>query len=204
MQTLPHSDACERNKGPILDVLQRWLGDAGGTVLEIGSGTGQHAVHFARHLPRWTWQPTEQPAALDLLAERVRREGPANLLPPAALEVMMMAWPCSPSGADVVFTANTLHIMSWPHVQSLFDGTGKALRPRGWLIVYGPFRYGGRFTTPSNEAFDAALRTRDPASGVRDFEAVSELATAQGLELLADEAMPAHNRTLVWRMRAGQ
>jgi len=196
---LPYSEACERNKGPILEVLQRWVGDLDGTVLEIGSGTGQHAVHFARNLTRLSWQPTEQAIALDLLAERVRREGPANLRPPVELDVMQSEWPCSPGGADVIFTANTLHIVSWQHVQSLFRGVGEALRQQGWLIVYGPFRYGGRFTTPSNAAFDAALRARDPASGLRDIEAVAELAAAEGLELLADVAMPANNQALAWR-----
>ena len=200
MPALPYSEACERNKGPILDVLQRWIGELDGTVLEIGSGTGQHAVHFARNLPRLSWQPTEQATGLDLLAERVRREGPANLRPPVELDVMMPVWPCSPAGADVIFTANTLHIVSWQHVQSLFRGVGAALRQQGWLIVYGPFRYGGRFTTPSNAAFDAALRARDPASGLRDIEAVMELAAAEGLEPVADVAMPANNQTLAWRL----
>ncbi len=112
---------------------------------------------------------------------------------------MMPGWPCSPGGADFVFTANTLHIVSWRHVEALFRGVGAALCEQGWLFVYGPFRYGGRFTTPSNAAFDSALRARDPASGLRDIEAVSALAAAQGLELLADVAMPAHNQALVWR-----
>jgi cyclopropane fatty-acyl-phospholipid synthase-like methyltransferase len=199
VQALPHSEACERNKGPILEVLRRWIGSEQGTLLEIGSGTGQHAVHFARHLPRWTWQPTEQGAALELLAERARREGTANLLPPFELDVMGSPWPRGPEGVDAIFTANTLHIMSWPHVQAFFRGVGAALRARGWLIVYGPFRYGGAFTTPSNEAFDAALRARDPDSGLRDVEAVIELAAAVGLQLVADEAMPANNQALVWR-----
>lgn len=199
MQVLPHSEACNRNKDPILQVLQQWLGALRVTALEIGSGTGQHAVHFATHLPLLTWQPTEQAAALAMLAERVRREGPQNLLAPIELDVVMPSWPCSPAGADVVFTANTLHIMGWPQVQSFFHGAGSVLREEGWLFVYGPFRYGGRFTTASNEAFDAALRARDPASGLRDFEAIAELASAQGLALLADVPMPANNQTLVWR-----
>lgn len=199
MQALPHSDACERNKGPILEVLRRRIGDLQGTVLEIGSGTGQHAVHFAGNLPRLRWQPTEQADALEHLAERVRREGTPNLLPPVELDVMMPTWPCSPGGADVVFTANTLHIVSWRHVEALFRGVGEALCPQGWLFVYGPFRYGGRFTTESNAAFDAALRARDPASGLRDIEAVTELATAQGLQWVADLAMPANNQALAWR-----
>jgi SAM-dependent methyltransferase len=200
LPALPCSEACERNKGPILEVLQRWVSDLDGMALEIGSGTGQHAVHFARHLPRLTWQPTEQADMLGLLAERVRREGPANLLAPVELDVMMPAWPCGPAAADVVFTANTLHIVSWQHVRSLFRGVGQALRPRGWLIVYGPFRYGGQFTTPSNAAFDAALRARDPASGLRDFEAVAALAANEGLEPFADLAMPANNQALAWRL----
>ena len=199
MPALPHSAACERNKGPILEVLQCWIDGLQGTVLEIGSGTGQHAVHFARHLPGLTWQPTEQAPALALLAERVSREGPPNLLPPIELDVMMPVWPCGRTSTAAVFTANTLHIMSWLHVQSFFCGVGEMLAERGWLFAYGPFRYGGRFTTPSNQDFDAALRARDAASGLRDFEAVTELAAAQGLTLVADVPMPANNQTLVWR-----
>ena len=199
VQPLPFSEACERNKGPILEVLRRWLGESPGLVVEIGSGTGQHAVHFARHLQQLSWQPTETPGNLAGLNARVGVEGPCNLLPPLELDVVQHDWPCVADGADAVFTANTLHIMSWPEVQALFRGVGRVLRDDGLLIVYGPFRYGGQYTSYSNASFDEALRSRDPASGIRDFEALDALAVQQGLSLVADEAMPANNQTLVWR-----
>ena len=199
VQPLPFSEACERNKGPILEVLRRWLGESSGLVVEIGSGTGQHAVHFARHLQQLSWQPTETPGNLAGLNARVGVEGPCNLLPPLELDVVQHDWPCDADGADAVFTANTLHIMSWPEVQALFRGVGRVLRDDGLLIVYGPFRYGGQYTSYSNASFDEALRSRDPASGIRDFEALDALAVQQGLSLVADEAMPANNQTLVWR-----
>ena len=199
VQPLPFSEACERNKGPILEVLRRWLGESPGLVVEIGSGTGQHAVHFARHLQQLSWQPTETPGNLAGLNARVGVEGPCNLLPPLELDVVQHDWPCVADGADAVFTANTLHIMSWPEVQALFRGVGRVLRDEGLLIVYGPFRYGGQYTSYSNASFDEALRSRDPASGIRDFEALDALAVQQGLSLVVDEAMPANNQTLVWR-----
>ena len=192
---LPFSDACERNKGPILEVLRSAF--AGCTrVVEIGSGTGQHAVHFARHLPHLQWQPTDRAEYLAGLAARVAQEGPGNLRPPFEFDV---ARPSSlPGTFDAIFSANTLHIMSWPEVQAFFAYTGRALGPSGTLAVYGPFRYGGEFTTESNAHFDRALRERDPASGIRDFEAVDALAAAQGFVLVADHSMPANNQLLVW------
>jgi len=199
VQPLPFSEACERNKGPILEVLRRWLGESPGLVVEIGSGTGQHAVHFARHLQQLSWQPTETPGNLAGLNARVGVEGPCNLLPPLELDVVQHDWPCVADGADAVFTANTLHIMSWPEVQALFRGGRRVLSEKGLLIVYGPFRYGGHYTSYRNASFDEALRSRDPASGIRDVEALDALAVQQGLSLVADEAMPANNQTLVWR-----
>ncbi len=199
VQSLPFSEACERNKGPILDVLQRWLDGQAGVVLEIGAGTGQHAVHFARHLPQLSWQPTERLEQLAALTARIEVEGSCNLLAPLELDVEQVTWPSDADSVDAVFTANTLHIASWPQVQALFRGVGRVLRDDGLLIIYGPFRYGGQFTSHSNSMFDEALRTRDPLSGIRDFEAVDALAAAQGLRLLEDCAMPANNQTLVWR-----
>jgi SAM-dependent methyltransferase len=203
VQALPFSEACERNKAPILEVLQRWLGRQAGFVLEIGAGTGQHAVHFARHLPRLSWQPTEQPENLAALAARAALEGSSNLLAPLALEVGQAVWPCESDSVDAVFTANTLHIVSWPQVKALFRGVGRVLRDDGLLVVYGPFRYGGQFTSHSNAVFDETLRVRDSAGGIRDFEAVDALAAAGGLRLVEDCAMPANNQTLVWRRARG-
>jgi SAM-dependent methyltransferase len=196
---LPFSEACERNKGPILEILRSAFA---GTerVLEIGSGSGQHAVWFAQHLPHLTWQPSDVPAALAGLRARLEAEAPDNVLAPLALDVALHPWPVA--GVDGIFAANTLHIVSWPRVEHFFRGVGEVLVPAGTLCVYGPFRYGDAFTTPSNAEFDLWLKRRDPASGVRDFEAVDELARAAGLTLLADHAMPANNQCLLWRKAA--
>ena len=193
------SEACERNKGPILAVLGGELARSH-AVLEIGSGTGQHAVHFARHLPHLAWQPSELGAELGPLAERIRLEGPPNLRPAIALDVCAHPWPVE--RVDAAFSANTLHIMPWDAVEDFFRGIGAVLEAAGVLCVYGPFRYHGAHTSASNAEFDRFLRRRDPLSGIRDFEALARLAAAAGLELSADHAMPANNRTLVWRRRS--
>lgn len=190
------SEACERNKGPILAVLTAELA-ASRCVLEIGSGTGQHAVYFAMHLPHLLWQPSELPENLPPLAQRIALEGPANLQAPQALDVRSTPWKVAP--VDAVFSANTLHIMSWGEVGDFFRGVGELLAAQGVLCVYGPFRYGGQHTSDSNAEFDAYLKARDPASGIREFEALDALAHSAGLHLAADHAMPANNRTLVWR-----
>jgi SAM-dependent methyltransferase len=195
---LPHSEACERNKSPILAVLREVF--AGATlVVEIGSGTGQHAVHFARHLPWLRWQPTDRLDQLAGLDARVRAEGPPNLALPVVLDVMQPPWPAL--AADAVFSANTLHILSWPGVEAFFAGLPSVLEPGGVLAVYGPFRAGGQFDAQSNAAFDRMLRERDPASGLRDLEAVDALAAATGLERIAHHPLPANNRLVAWRRR---
>jgi cyclopropane fatty-acyl-phospholipid synthase-like methyltransferase len=193
---LTSSEACERNKGPILEVLRAAFASTR-EVLEIGSGTGQHAVYFAQHLPRLRWQPSDTGEYLSLLRTRIAQEGGANLAAPLLLDVRTHPWPVS--GFDAVFSANTLHIMSWEAVRDFFRGVGAQLTRPGVLSVYGPFRYAGRYTSESNAAFDRFLQERDPASGIRDFEAVGELARQEGFELDDDHDMPAHNRTLVWR-----
>ena len=194
---LPFSEACERNKDPILAILREALAGCA-DVLEIGSGTGQHAVHFARHLPWLEWQPTDRGEYLGSLAARVRLEGPPNLRQPLELDVLADGpWPAGE--ADAVFSANTLHIMSWDAVEAAFRGIGALLRPGGVLAIYGPFRYGGEFTSASNAEFDAFLRARDPDSGIRDAEAVDGLARRNGLVLSDDHAMPANNQLRIWR-----
>jgi cyclopropane fatty-acyl-phospholipid synthase-like methyltransferase len=190
------SEACERNKVPILAVLRRELPERG-ALLEIGSGTGQHAVYFAAALAQLEWQPSELPLQLMPLAARIRSEGGANLRAPLALDVSVLPWPSEP--VDALFTANTLHIMGWESVVAFFRGAGHVLRAPGVLCVYGPFAYDGRHTSESNAEFDRFLKARDPASGVRDFAALDALAREQGLRLAADHAMPANNRLLVWR-----
>lgn len=194
---IPHSDACERNKGPILEVLRGAF--AGCThVLEVGSGTGQHAVRFALAMPWLVWQPTEMAEAMPGLRKRIFNEGPKNLRAPVELDVTRPPWDLR--RVDGVFTANTLHIMNWTQVQAFFAGLPAVVKPGAVLAVYGPFRYRGEYTSPSNASFDEMLRARDPASGIRDFEAVDELARAAGFALLADHRMPAHNQTLVWKL----
>ena len=194
----PYSEACARNREPILEVLQRHFAERR-RVLEIGSGTGQHAVHFAAAMPHLSWQTSERPAHLAGLQPWLEEAALANLPPPLALDV---AGPWPAARFDAVFTANTLHIMSWTHVCALFAALPDVLAPEAVLAVYGPFNYGGTFTSPSNAAFDQWLKKRSSDSGVRDFEAVDALARSAGLALIEDCAMPAHNRTLLWR-RAG-
>jgi hypothetical protein len=145
------------------------------------------------------WQPTDRAEYLPDLAARIAAEGPPNLAPPVELDVLAEPWPAV--RGDAVFSANTLHIMSWRAVEALFSGVPRLVEAGGVLAIYGPFKYGGRFTTASNAAFDAMLRERDPQSGLRDFEAVNALAEAVGLKLSADHAMPANNQLLVWKNR---
>jgi cyclopropane fatty-acyl-phospholipid synthase-like methyltransferase len=197
---LPFSAACDRNKDPILEVLRvRFAGRA--QVLEIGSGTGQHAVHFARALTHLTWHPTEQLSYLPDLNERVKLEGPHNLRTPTLLDVRQALWPVR--SVDAVFTANTLHIMSWPEVMALFRGVGGVLAPGGVLGAYGPFRYQGRYTSDSNREFDRMLQERDPDSGLRDIQEVTLLAEQYGLRLDADHDLPANNRLLMFTKEPG-
>jgi SAM-dependent methyltransferase len=193
---LPHSDACERNKEPILAVLREAF--AGCThVLEIGSGTGQHAVHFALAMNWLVWQPSETTEAMPALRKRIFAEGPSNLRAPVVLDVTQTPWDVR--RVDGVFTANTLHIMHWPQVEAFFAGLPAVAKPATVLAIYGPFRYGGEYTSDSNAEFDELLRARDTGSGIRDFEAVDALANAAGFRLAADHRMPANNRTLIWQ-----
>jgi SAM-dependent methyltransferase len=194
-QMLPMSEACERNKEPILAVLRTCFAECL-HVLEIGSGTGQHAVYFARHLTHLTWHPTEQLSFLPDLTARAQLEGPPNLRAPTVLDVRQSVWPVQ--SVDAIFTANTLHIMSWPEVMATYRGIGGVLAPGGVLGVYGPFRYAGEYTSDSNRAFDRMLQERDPRSGLRDVDALKELAASYGLELVADHDLPAFNRLLIF------
>ncbi len=193
------NDASERNQGPILGVLERWL-TAPCRILEIGSGTGQHAVYFARALPHVRWQASDRPENLPGIAEWIEEAALPNLVAPLELDVNEGRWP--QAGFDGVFSANTAHIMSWPEVERMFSRVAAALRPGGLFFLYGPFNYDGRFTSESNARFDASLRARATHMGIRDFAAVDARANATGLELVEDNAMPANNRLLVWRRRA--
>lgn len=194
----PYSEACERNRGPILDVLRVHLAQAR-SVLEIGSGTGQHAVHFAAALPHLTWQTSDLAANHPGIHAWVAEAGLPNLLPPLTLDVGAGTWSCD-TRYDAVFSANTCHIMSWEEVRAMFAGVAGVLAAGGRLCIYGPFNYGGAFTSDSNAAFDAMLRAQAPHMGLRDFEAMDALALQHGLTLERDHPMPANNRLLVWRM----
>jgi SAM-dependent methyltransferase len=193
------SDACERNRAPILAILKRVFADRR-HVLEIGSGTGQHAAYFAPELPHLAWQPSD--VAENLPSVRLWREEAQTprLLEPLELDVEQ---PFPKVPADAVFSANTAHIMSWPQVEKMFAGVASLLPPGGVFALYGPFHYGGKATSASNAEFDAWLRGRDPASGLRNLEDMCELAAHHGLVLDEDNAMPANNRLLVFRRKHG-
>jgi cyclopropane fatty-acyl-phospholipid synthase-like methyltransferase len=191
---LASSEACERNKGPILSVLEAVFADTH-KVLEIGCGTGQHAVHFASHLPHLTWQPSDRPGSIEWIRQRLEQEYSDNIEAPVEIDVLDQPWGVQ---ADGVFSANTFHIMSWPEVGAFFRGLRDVLNGSGTLCVYGPFRYHGSHTSESNDRFDQSLKARDSKMGIRDFEAVNELAGEQGLVLSDDFPMPANNRILVW------
>jgi hypothetical protein len=193
---LAFSQAAENNKEPIARILREAFADVR-NVLEIGSGTGQHAVYFGQRLPHLIWRTSDLAHNLPDIQARLTAEAPANVAPPVALDVAMQLWPVS--DIDGVFSANAVHIMSWTHVTHMFRGMGEILCDHATVCLYGPFKYNGDFTTPSNAQFDLWLKQRDPASGVRDFEAMDALAQAQGLHLMADHAMPANNQMLVWR-----
>jgi len=193
------SEAAERNKAPILAILSHALAHSR-RVLEIGSGTGQHAMHFAAHLPHLTWQPTDRGEYLEGLRARIAQAGTPNLRPPLELDVRTQPWRIEP--VDAVFTANTLHIMSWSAVEDLFRGVGAVLVAPAVLCIYGPFRYSGQYTSASNAEFDRHLHARDPQSGIRDFADVNTLSSQQGLHLLADHSMPANNQLLIWHKPA--
>ena len=192
----PFSEACEQNKHPILAVLQQYFADVQ-SVLEIGSGTGQHAVFFAAQLPHLQWltsEVTELHAGIHAWLDEAHLP---NVLPPQELDVNQPDWPVV--RVDAIFSANTVHIMDWPSVEKMFAGIGRVLQTRGVFCLYGPFNYEGNYSSESNARFDLWLKQRDPDSGIRDFEALNILAQQHGMALLADLAMPVNNRTLVWQ-----
>jgi SAM-dependent methyltransferase len=192
----PVAPAAERNRGPILEVLRTRFAERR-RVLEIGSGTGQHAVHFAAAMPWLSWQATELEANLPGVRAWLDEAALPNTPAPFALD-MNGAWPAG--RWDAAFTANTLHIAPWPAVERLFEALPTVLEPGAVLAVYGPFNIGGRFTGPGNEAFDATLRAADPVRGLRDLEAVDALARRAGFGSAELIGMPADNRCVVWRL----
>lgn len=194
----PFSQACENNQVPILTVLQQHFA-APGKILEIGSGTGQHAVFFAARLPHLQWQASDladnHPGIRAWMADYPAE----NLLPPLTLDVAVSSWDFGPF--DGVFTANTAHIMAWEEVLTMLDGVAGVLRRGGKLVIYGPFNYHGRFTSPSNARFNDWLQAQAPHRAIRDFETLCAAAAARGLQWLDDIEMPANNRCLVFERR---
>ncbi len=192
----PYSKSCEQNQAPILKVLQGTLANQQ-RVLEIASWTGQHAVYFGRALPHLTWQTSELAQNHAGILAWLKESKLPNVLPPVAIDVNDDQWPIKI--VDTVFNANTVHIISWSEVERMFAGIARILSTGGILCLYGPFNYGGKFTSESNARFDAWLKSRNRNSGVRDLEAINRLAVTYGLFLLKDVAMPSNNRTLVWQ-----
>jgi cyclopropane fatty-acyl-phospholipid synthase-like methyltransferase len=194
----PCAPACERNREPILDVLRAVFADRR-HVLEVGSGTGQHAVHFAAALAHLTWQASDRDDNLPGIRAWLAHAALSNTPEPLAFDVNG-SWPAQ--RYDAVFSANTLHIMRWPEVERLFGGLHRILAPDAVVAIYGPFNMGGRFSSESNAAFDAMLRSSSADQGIRDLEAVDALARRAGLQLAENHAMPANNCCVVWRSPA--
>ncbi|MBO9643340.1 MAG: DUF938 domain-containing protein [Pseudacidovorax sp.] len=199
MPGLITSPAAERNKGPILAELLRLL-PVRGHMLEVAAGTGQHAAHFAAALPEWTWLPTEPDAAM-LPAIAARTADLPQVLAPVALDVSE-AWPVAPASLDAVYCANMVHISPWDCTEDLMRGAGRALRPGGLLVLYGPYVVEGEPLAPSNAAFDADLRRRNPAWGLRTLAEVTAKAAEAGLDAMERVDMPANNLLLVFVRRA--
>lgn len=195
MEPLPFSQACENNKSYILEVLQQAFADRQ-AVLEIASGTGQHASHFAANMSWLQWQPTELSENLPLLTPRCAAYTGQNLASPVVLDVCSLPWPVAVP--DALFTANSLHIMAFSAVEALFNMLGRNAGSDVVLAVYGPFNYHGQYTSDSNARFDQWLAQQYPDGAIRDFEAVDRLASAAGFALQGDHEMPANNRLLVW------
>ena len=192
----PFSQACENNQQAIFAVLERVFAKAQ-HVLEIGSGTGQHAAYFAPRLPHLIWQTSDQAEYHPGINAWLDASSAENLRRPLLLNADMPQWPITT--VDAVFSANTCHIMSWASVVTMFQQLTNVLSAGGTLAIYGPFNYDGQFTSPSNANFDQWLKQRGAHQGIRDFEAVDKLAREAGMTLLEDNAMPANNRLLVWR-----
>lgn len=191
----PYSTSCDENRDPIFSVIEAILAGCS-SVLEIGTGTGQHAVYFAQKLPHLSWYTSDRAENHAGIKVWLDEAGLDNTYGPLDLNVSTSNWP--QQTFDAVFSANTLHIMHWSDVEAMFAGVGRVLRNQGRLLVYGPFNYGGEYTSDSNAKFDEWLRTRDVKSGIRNYEELDALAHRAGLVLKNDYAMPANNRILYW------
>lgn len=193
----PFAESCVENRQPLLTVFRQLLRGRE-RLLEIGSGTGQHAVYLAPQFPGLRWQTSDRSENHPGIRQWLADEGTENTLMPLVLDVLQAQWPLEPASMDVVYSANTAHIMGWDGVEAMFGGVAEVLQPGGLFLLYGPFRYRGRYTTEGNARFDQWLKSRDPQSGIRDIEALQSLAEATGLKLHRDFAMPANNRMLAW------
>jgi SAM-dependent methyltransferase len=199
MTDKPFSEYAERNGAPILDVLRNEFANSA-KVLEIGSGTGQHAARIAKALPFLQWQTSDLDENHDGILAWVNYSGLANLMPPLSLNVLTSDVPAA--FCDAVFSSNTAHIMSIEAVQKMFDIVGNALTDRGVFCLYGPFRQGGEFNTPSNAAFHKTLRSRDPAMGIRHLESLDDYARDNNMARARLYTMPANNHIAVWHKAA--
>lgn len=204
MIDIPFSEACERNKAIILEIIRPILKRVE-TILEVGSGTAQHAIHFAGSLPELSWQTSDQPSYLGGINAALDYAFSCNaslqeaILRPIELNVNQRVWLRDARKFDAVYTANTFHIMTESDVDQFFAGIEQVIHSESYLIVYGPFKYAGEFTSESNGNFDQVLRERGVGSGIRDFEIVDALAQERGFKLLSDTAMPANNQCLIWQ-----
>ncbi|MBB1368487.1 DUF938 domain-containing protein [Pseudoalteromonas sp. SR44-5] len=193
--TKPFSQACENNKNPILSVITAYLAQVE-SVLEVGSGTGQHSVHFAANLPHLQWHTSDRLVNHNGIKQWLDEAKLDNLHAPVELD-LNRPWPINT--VDAIYTANTLHIVSKPLVEQFFTGVNKHLASKGLVCIYGPFKYNGNFTSESNQRFDEFLNQQDSQSGIRDFEWVQQLAEQAGLMLVDDIAMPANNQLLIFK-----
>lgn len=196
--TLPFSEACERNKEIILDTVGP-IFDTVISVLEIGSGTAQHAIHFAREKPNLQWQTSDQTQYINGIEAQIKVAALDNVVRPFVLDVNQRPWCKGGHLYDAVYSANTFHIMTSNEVEQFFSGLPLVMNDGAYLMVYGPFKYAGKFTSESNRDFDHSLRSRQCGSAIRDFEWVDERAKEVGLTLQYDHKMPANNQLLVWR-----
>lgn len=194
-----HSEACERNKDPILSTIKPYLSYSK-SVLEIGSGTGQHAVYFSGALPHLTWQTSDLRSNHPSIIAWIEQSDLPNVKKPFSLDVAQRFWDIEP--VDAVFTANTAHIMSWENVKSMFKGVGTNLRPGGHFLIYGPFNVAGKFTSESNRQFNESLKLQNPESAIRDYEDILSHARHNGLNLIERHQMPANNMLLAFQKNA--
>ena len=192
----PFSESCVQNQQPILEVLLPLLKEKE-RLLEIGSGTGQHAAFFAKYMPHLVWQTSDQDIYHEGIKLWLDEANMENTLLPLSLNVSSDQWPVTTF--DTIFSANAVHIMSWENVVDYFKHACPILESKGYFILYGPFNYNGEYTSESNARFDQWLKNNDPKSCIKDFEKINELAESGGMKLIDDITMPANNRILVWQ-----